>query len=422
MNITNQPPAAILKTLTANDSELANALSRARANVPAYKREIAQYQAAAIYALAKAYNGKRILEIGTAWGYSAAIMAEACPDSEIITLNPTQPEDDQARRNLKPYKRVSVLTKKSWDYLKEDTGNFDLIFIDGDHARVRHDMPFWDKLNEGGLFLFHDYAPAGATEGKGGKLRECPPVYEEVNRFAEKLNKERPDVLVVDDGGVGIAGFYKGAPVPVEPRLKELETAHLFSINSYDHLKALYTLATRIQDTAGAIVDCGCGAGGSALAIYAGARKGKRDKREVLLLDNFTGIPKPDAQADGAKAVSKWEAQAGAWCKADLERLHEGLELAGIKTAKVYPHDWRLGLAIEGEIAFLHIDATLHSSTLEALKQYYPQVVSGGVIAISAYGHWNGIKSAVNEFSADADVDGKRWRNLDSVNVYLVKE
>ena len=65
-----------------------DALARARGIAPYYKREISEYQAAALYAIATRFNrpGARILEIGTAWGYSAAVMALAAPQAAITTL------------------------------------------------------------------------------------------------------------------------------------------------------------------------------------------------------------------------------------------------------------------------------------------------------------------------------------------------
>jgi len=115
-------PDNLLRHLLNTYPEMQAALDRARKHVPNAKpkREIALYQAAALYALATPYNGKRLLEIGTALGYSAAVLAEACPDAEIITLNPNAEEVIVATRNLAAYPRVKVLPIKSWDFLAQD--------------------------------------------------------------------------------------------------------------------------------------------------------------------------------------------------------------------------------------------------------------------------------------------------------------
>lgn len=183
--------------------EIVSVLGRVAAKVPFIKRQVAEYQGAVLYALAVQYNrqGAMILEIGTAWGYSAACMATAASKAELITLNPKQTEYPVAIRHLAYWPNVKVMNIKSWDYVDQNENIFDMIFVDGDHGQVRRDLIWWEFLKPGGLLLFHDYAPAGSG-------RPCQPVYDEVNRFAEQLGRP-PDVLIVDDRGVGLAGFYK---------------------------------------------------------------------------------------------------------------------------------------------------------------------------------------------------------------------
>lgn len=182
-------------------------LSRVERQIPWTKRQIDNqqrrhpWQSAVLYALAQQYNrpGSNILEIGTATGYSAAVMAEAAPTTPIITLNPKATEVPQARENLKPYSTVTVIQEKSWDYYARTGGSYDLIFVDGDHGQVERDLVWWDRVSSGGLLLFHDYSPDGAK-------RPCQPVYDAVNLFSAEI--EQPlDVLIVDEQEVGMAGF-----------------------------------------------------------------------------------------------------------------------------------------------------------------------------------------------------------------------
>lgn len=180
------------------------ALDRARGNVPFLKREIWDFQAAALYALARPYNkwSAHILEFGTAWGYSCAVMAEAAPEAKIITLNPKEHEFERAVQHLAPYPNVQPVQELSWNYLTGYSGPaLDLVFVDGDHENVRRDFPWWNWLRSGGLMLFHDYSP-------GESKRPCEPVYDAVNEFGLWLGRT-PDVLVIDYQEVGMAGFVK---------------------------------------------------------------------------------------------------------------------------------------------------------------------------------------------------------------------
>lgn len=407
MNLRGSPDD-ILAALIQQYPELSAALMRARARVPVYKREIAHYQAAALYALARPYNrlGARILEIGTAWGYSAAVLAEACPLAQIATLNPQEQEVNMARVHLKDYPNVTVLTLKSWDFLKTlNREQFDLIFVDGDHKRVRADLPFWNTLTSNGLFLFHDYSPKGAHEGKGGKLRECPPVFDTLNSFARQLDKPAPDVTVIDDGGVGMAGFYASKERPVNKHTYQLTSCFDHSALGYSQLEAMYAIAQQFKDTPGDMVEAGCTNGGSLMALALGARRDTKPlKRTHWALDTFNGIPQPDRQRDGDKAYTKWlgAQKDGGWHVGSPDKVKELAAALKIPSVKIIPGLFAdtLSQVTTSQIVILHIDATLYQSTQQALNTLYDRVADGGAVIISAYHHWQGIHAAVNEFLA----------------------
>ena len=95
-----------------------------------------------------------------------------------------------------------VRVESSWDVLARDTDAWDLIFIDGDHNRIARDLPWFNRLREGGLLLCHDYSPQDSRSPSGI-------VFAELNAMAERLG--RPfDVRVIDEGKVGMVGFYCG--------------------------------------------------------------------------------------------------------------------------------------------------------------------------------------------------------------------
>ncbi len=177
------------------------ALMAAHRSIQHSKRQIYPWQAACLYALAchKDGPGHMALEIGTARGYSATFIARAMPHSQVTTLNPNVPELLLASRVLTPL-GVQMVAERSWDYLEKTTLDYDLIFVDGDHAQILRDLSWFNRLVVGGLMVFHDYSPAGK--------RACPPVYAGVNRLAASLGRA-PDVLLMDDGQAGLAGLYR---------------------------------------------------------------------------------------------------------------------------------------------------------------------------------------------------------------------
>lgn len=172
--------------------------------IPYLKRQIAPYQGAVLAYYAHRQNGPgaQFLEIGTAIGYSACLMATAAPQAMITTLNPKDNEYKKASDNLKIRSNVQVVKKASQEFWQEDTGTYDLIFVDGDHAynMVLHDSQFFNRLRPGGLILFHDYSPDGSARPSDGSFRA----------LNDLQAKHRPaDVKVIGTGQVGMLGWFR---------------------------------------------------------------------------------------------------------------------------------------------------------------------------------------------------------------------
>lgn len=204
LQLTGLTPDKLLAHFVKLHPELTKLEYAARKAIPNTKKAVYPYQAAALYHLAKPYNGGQALEIGTAYGYSCYYLASAMPKSRIVTLNASEGEWAEDVMILEKFKNVTCLHRLSWDYLAESDGTaiYNFIFVDGDHKRVKNDFPYFNRLLTGGLIIFHDYSPLGSG-------RECPPVYEAVNELS-KILKRAPDVLIVDDKQVGMAGFIRG--------------------------------------------------------------------------------------------------------------------------------------------------------------------------------------------------------------------
>jgi len=200
MRITGTPEE-IFEQISVKVPEVRKVLDKCLAEFPLKYRTIEHYQAAPLYMLTKELSPTFIFEVGTFYGFSAGIMANAAPDAKIVTCNPKDWECEIARKCLEPYPNVEVVQAASWDLLGE-YDSIDMCFVDGDHAQIVRDLPWWNYLNVGGLFFHHDYTPGYAES------RPCQPVYDALNRFAKHLG-HGPDVEIVDDKGMGMAGFYR---------------------------------------------------------------------------------------------------------------------------------------------------------------------------------------------------------------------
>ena len=102
-----------------------------------------------LMALVMSIKPKRILEIGTAVGYSASCFAAACPEAEIVTIESRDIHCEEAGENLRKLgfaDRVTVIEGDAAEVLEElseksEKGPFDFVFID---AAKNHYRQYWD--------------------------------------------------------------------------------------------------------------------------------------------------------------------------------------------------------------------------------------------------------------------------------------
>lgn len=175
--------------------------------MPRVKRKVLDYQMAALFALARRYDrgGGRFLEIGTGHGGSGYMLSRAAPRASITSLTTSEAEQRAAEAFWRESgcRNVWARVVCSWDYLAATSDEFDFVFVDGDHNRIVRDLPWFDRVKDGGLFLCHDYSPQDSRTPSGI-------VHAELDKMAARLG--RPfDVSLVDDGKVGMVGFYRRA-------------------------------------------------------------------------------------------------------------------------------------------------------------------------------------------------------------------
>ncbi|WLR49482.1 O-methyltransferase [Halobacillus litoralis] len=99
---------------------------------------------------------KKILEIGTAIGYSALRMLEACPGSQITTVERDEQRYEDALKNIKAMNAEEQIHVIKGDALEvastiEEEGPFDLLFIDAAKGKYEE--------------FFHLYSPMVSDKG-----------------------------------------------------------------------------------------------------------------------------------------------------------------------------------------------------------------------------------------------------------------
>jgi hypothetical protein len=98
----------------------------------------------------------------------------------------------------------------------------------------------------------------------------------------------------------------------------------------------------------------------------------------------------------------------GVWCEAGLDDVQANLWSTGYPRDKLHFIQGKvedtIPARIPGAIALLRLDTDWYESTRHELLHLYPRLVSGGVMVIDDYGHWQGARQAVDEYFAAGEV------------------
>ena len=163
----------------------------------------------------------------------------------------------------------------------------------------------------------------------------------------------------------------------------------------------------------GDIVECGVWRGGSMMAVIATLQRLGAPPRMLHLYDTFEGMTAPTARdytsrdrRSASKILSTEDRQDSAtWAYAPLELVRRNIGATGYPGQFVNyirgPVEETLPNQIPELIAILRLDTDWYESTRHELVQLYPRLVSGGVLIIDDYGHWNGAREAVDEYVSE---------------------
>lgn len=103
-----------------------------------------------LYDTVKARNPERILEIGTAIGYSGIVMLSAC-DAVLNTVELDEASANLARENFAQFgmtDRVNVFVGDAREIVGYLSGLYDFIFLDGPKGQYKAFLPFLTDLLE----------------------------------------------------------------------------------------------------------------------------------------------------------------------------------------------------------------------------------------------------------------------------------
>lgn len=113
----------------------------------------------------KTMQPKSILEIGTAIGFSALLMAEQVPDAKIMTIDRNEEMIGFAKENFARFdqrKQITLLEGDAVDLLEHIEQRFDLIFMDSAKSKYIVFLPeVLKRLEVGGVVILDDIFQGG---------------------------------------------------------------------------------------------------------------------------------------------------------------------------------------------------------------------------------------------------------------------
>lgn len=153
---------------------------------------------------------KKILEIGTATGFSGIAMLLACPDATLYTIEHNESRVEIARKNFAEAglsNRVNFFVGNVHEIIDFITGEFDFLFFDGPKS---HYLEFLEKLSPylaPNAVLFCDNVLfRGAVSGEQDYVRRNRTIVVNMRNFLDTLTGGDWDTAVYDVGdGVSIS-------------------------------------------------------------------------------------------------------------------------------------------------------------------------------------------------------------------------
>ncbi|HEU4739296.1 MAG TPA: O-methyltransferase [Solirubrobacterales bacterium] len=196
------------ETLLDEDETLRGAVEAAEAaGLPSI--QVSPPQGKLLQLLVRLVGAKRILEFGTLGGYSAILMARALPaDGRLISLEAKAEYAEVAQRSIERAgvgDRVEVRVGPALEALPEleDSGPFDLVFIDADKVNTPNYF-YWalGRTRPGGLII----ADNVVRDGSLGDAADPDEATVAQRRLHEELRGD-PRVSATTIQTVGVKGY-----------------------------------------------------------------------------------------------------------------------------------------------------------------------------------------------------------------------
>lgn len=152
---------------------------------------------------------KKILEIGTAIGYSALRMADALPQANIVTIEMDQSRISEAKSNIlhsKMENRITLLEGNALDLYDDvkNMGPYDAIFIDAAKAQyIKFFELYQDLLTDSGCIYTDNVLFKGLVAQENTEIKRLAGIAKKIrsyNQYLAELQKFHTVIIPTGDG------------------------------------------------------------------------------------------------------------------------------------------------------------------------------------------------------------------------------
>jgi hypothetical protein len=215
------------------------------------------------------------------------------------------------------------------------------------------------------------------------------------------------------------APFEASLPESSAADLKIIREVKPFTMTSPERIYGLINAIRYLigNNIAGDFVECGVWKGGSMMAAAKTLLALNSVERDLHLFDTYAGMTAPSAK-DGTRFANETPDQTFVqsrnpdgtcqWCYSSLEETRRNMLSVRYPEGKIHfikgPVEETIPEHAPARIALLRLDTDFYESSKHEMIHLFPRLVSGGVLLLDDYGHWEGQRTAVDEYLAEQKI------------------